>query len=50
MFRRDELREAEVTLGARPHDKLEVVPRPDATDSARAAYRRWLGEDLNPGK
>jgi predicted metalloprotease with PDZ domain len=44
VFRRDELRELEVTLGRRPLDKIEVVPAPGASDAEKAAYQRWLGE------
>jgi predicted metalloprotease with PDZ domain len=47
VFRRDELRTVEVTLGAPPPDeKLEIVPHPEATDREKAAYRAWLGGDF----
>jgi predicted metalloprotease with PDZ domain len=47
IFRRDELRDVEVTLGTRPHDKLEIVPAdPDKVgDAERNLYKQWLGEE-----
>jgi len=47
LFRRDELRTVEVTLGAPPSDdKLEIAPHPEATEREKAAYRAWLGGDF----
>jgi predicted metalloprotease with PDZ domain len=46
LFRREELLEIEVTLGARPYDRFEVAPRADADEAARARYQAWLGEPL----
>jgi predicted metalloprotease with PDZ domain len=46
VFRRDELREVEVTLGAANKDKFEIVPRAGASDEERAACRAWIGDDL----
>jgi predicted metalloprotease with PDZ domain len=46
VFRRDELRELPFALGRRPLDKIEVVPNPNASPSARAAYLAWLGESF----
>ena len=52
LFRRDALREAVITLGARPRDKFEVVPMPEArvTLEARQLYQGWLGEPWAPRK
>ncbi len=44
LFRRDELREIEVELGARPADAVFLEKRVDATPSQRALYEAWLGE------
>jgi predicted metalloprotease with PDZ domain len=46
LFRRDELREVPVVLGEAPKDKFEIVPAPGATESEKAFYRAWLGEDF----
>lgn len=46
LFRRDELRTVEVTLGARPPEKLEVLPVAEPTDAQRAHYEAWLGQAL----
>jgi predicted metalloprotease with PDZ domain len=48
LFRRDELTEIEVTLGARPFDRYELTPDPAADETARALYTAWLGEPF-PG-
>lgn len=44
IFRRDELREVAVTLGSRPHDRVEVVQVAQPSDAQRAAYEAWMGE------
>jgi predicted metalloprotease with PDZ domain len=46
IFRRDELRTLEVTLGAPVPDELEVVPIAEPTDEQKAAYTAWLGTHL----
>jgi predicted metalloprotease with PDZ domain len=48
VFRRDELRTVEVTLGEHPRDKLQLAAVADPTDAQRAAYQAWLGEELTP--
>ena len=48
IFRRDELRDVEVTLGEKPVDKFKIKPAEKATETERAAYRAWLGEDWQP--
>jgi predicted metalloprotease with PDZ domain len=50
IFRRDELREVEVTLGEKPLEKFKIEPAADATDAEKAAYRAWLGEDWKPAE
>lgn len=50
IFRRDELREVEVTLGEKPADKLKIAPAADAGDAEKAAYRAWLGEEWKPAE
>ena len=42
-FRRDELREAVVTLAESPERKVSVGPDPDAGKNARAVREGWLG-------
>ena len=39
IFRRDELREVEVTLGEKPVEKLKIVPARGASDAEKAALR-----------
>jgi predicted metalloprotease with PDZ domain len=46
VFRRDELRTVEVTLGRRPADKLEIKPAEDASDEDKGRYQAWLGAPL----
>jgi predicted metalloprotease with PDZ domain len=48
IFRNSELREVEVTLGAKPKDTFEIIPIPTADDEAKALCRNWLGEDALP--
>ena len=48
LFRRDQLCELSLTLGRRPHDKIEVVPLPAADDAARADYAAWMLEEWKP--
>jgi predicted metalloprotease with PDZ domain len=43
IFRRDELRDVEVTLGEKPVEKFKIVPAADAGDAEKAAYEAWLG-------
>jgi len=50
IFRRDELREVEVTLGEKPVEKFKIEPAASATDAEKAAYRAWLGEDWKPAE
>ncbi|HWE31609.1 MAG TPA: PDZ domain-containing protein, partial [Polyangia bacterium] len=44
IFRRDELRELEVTLAEKPVEKFKITPAASASDAAKAAYQAWLGE------
>jgi len=48
IFRRDELRAVEVTLGEKPVEKFKIATAAKATDAERAAYRAWLGEEWKP--
>jgi predicted metalloprotease with PDZ domain len=48
IFRRDELREVEVTLGEKPVEKLKIAPAAQASDTEKAAYRAWMGEEWKP--
>lgn len=41
-FRRDELRQVDITLGQRPHNKAVIEPIPDAGAQQRAIYEAWL--------
>jgi predicted metalloprotease with PDZ domain len=41
-FRRDELRETELTLGQRPYNRLDLRPLPEAAPGQRAIYEGWL--------
>lgn len=41
-FRRDELREVDITLGQRPHNKVTIEPIATATPEQRAVYEGWL--------
>jgi predicted metalloprotease with PDZ domain len=43
IFRRDELRLVEVTLGDKPVEKFKITPAPDATPTQQSAYQSWLG-------
>ncbi len=42
-FRRDELREVEITLGQRPYNRLDITPAAEATPEQQAVYAGWLG-------
>ena len=42
-FRRDELREVEITLGQRPYNRLEITPDPETAPEQQAVYVGWLG-------
>ena len=42
-FRRDELREVDITLGQRPHNRVEITPTATATAEQRVVYEAWLG-------
>jgi predicted metalloprotease with PDZ domain len=42
-FRRDELRETQLTLGQRPYNRLDIRPLLDAGPEQRAIYESWLG-------
>ncbi len=42
-FRRDELREVDITLGQRPHNRVDITPMATATAEQRAVYEGWLG-------
>lgn len=44
VFRRDELRDVELTLGERPFDKYEIVPAEAPGEAERALHQAWLGE------
>jgi predicted metalloprotease with PDZ domain len=46
VFRRDELRTVELTLGDRPMDSYEVTPMESPTDAQRAAFLAWTGHPL----
>lgn len=46
VFRRDELHQVQVTLGARSPDNYRLAVVPDATAEQRACFRAWLGVDL----
>ena len=46
VFRREELRTVEVTLGERPMDSFEVQPVESPTDAQRAAFLAWSGHPL----
>lgn len=48
VFRRDELREVEVTLGERPIEKVKIVPASGASEAEKAAYAAWLGAPWHP--
>lgn len=41
-FRRDELREVEITLGQRPYNQVSIRPTADATQAQRDLYESWL--------
>jgi predicted metalloprotease with PDZ domain len=41
-FRRDELREVDITLGQRPYNKVAIVPLATATPEQRVVYEGWL--------
>jgi predicted metalloprotease with PDZ domain len=43
VFRRDELVEVTVTLGAPPEDTVWIEPLPDATATQREAFQAWAG-------
>jgi predicted metalloprotease with PDZ domain len=45
VFRREQLRDVEVTLGTRPHDKFDIAPIESPSDEQRAVYKGWLGEE-----
>ncbi len=49
VFRRDELVEVPVTLGAPPEDALWLEPLEAPTKAQRAAFRGWCGQEL-PGR
>jgi predicted metalloprotease with PDZ domain len=44
IFRRDQLRVVEVTLGDKPVEKFKIAPAADASQAEQAAYQAWLGE------
>lgn len=50
IFRRDQLREVEVTLGEKPVDKFKIGPAEGAGEGEKAAYRAWMGEEWKAGE
>ncbi|MEA3336558.1 MAG: PDZ domain-containing protein [Chloroflexota bacterium] len=42
LFRRDELRQVEITLGQRPYNKADIHPIDDASPEQKALYEAWL--------
>ncbi|MGB4978344.1 MAG: hypothetical protein WBR35_16550, partial [Anaerolineae bacterium] len=44
LFRRDELRQAEVTLGVRPFNRLQMRPAAAVTEAQQALFSQWLHE------
>ena len=46
VFRREELNEATVELGAKPPDSYQIKPDPAASPEARALLRAWLGDTI----
>ena len=44
LFRRDELRQAEVVLGVRPFNCLQMRPAAEATDAQKSLFSQWLHE------
>jgi predicted metalloprotease with PDZ domain len=46
VFRRDELRTVELTLGERPKDSFKIVPVESPTDAQRSAFLSWSGHPL----
>jgi predicted metalloprotease with PDZ domain len=42
-FRRDELRDVELTLGQRPYNKVTIAPMAAASAAQKRIYERWLG-------
>jgi predicted metalloprotease with PDZ domain len=47
-FRRDELREVDITLGQRPYNKVAIKLREDALPEQRALYASWLKASWPP--
>jgi len=45
VFRRGRLERVMVTLGQAPENRYRLAPRPDADETARLAYERWLAAD-----
>jgi predicted metalloprotease with PDZ domain len=46
VFRFDELREIEITLGGRGAANYRIIPVADPTDEQKALYRAYMGSDL----
>ncbi|EKE84864.1 M61 family metallopeptidase [Idiomarina xiamenensis] len=44
-FRRDQLQQKTVTLGAKPKGKAKVIVNPDASAAERQRFEQWLGID-----
>lgn len=49
LFRRDQLRSVEVTLGEKPADTLWIARRDDATAEQKKAFEAWLADAWGPG-
>ena len=47
IFRRDQLRTLQLTLGEKPASTYEIVPAEAATAAEGAAFERWLGAPLS---
>ncbi len=47
VFRRDQLRTVQLTLGERPASEHEITAAPDATAAEGAAFERWMGTSLD---
>jgi predicted metalloprotease with PDZ domain len=46
-FRRDELQSVEVTAVKNPFRKLEIKPKPNATEKQKRRYQNWTGHALS---
>ncbi|HEX4461954.1 MAG TPA: PDZ domain-containing protein, partial [Polyangia bacterium] len=46
IFRRDQLRTVEVTLGEKPADRYKIAPVANPSAAQRALYEQWMGAPL----